>query len=1226
MGKTTIVRQNRCDSEMNFLLFGCFFFFMAMQLFAGGNGSGLANGINMSLFLVFVPGFIFRLGYCFRRDAAARSEERGKSGLLLLALRYYLYFLVLAMGQEVIQYGNSIHYSFARILSAITIPSVSAVFFTMALLLLVARAFYGSLIRLSSGKKQMLLLGAVCILCAFLRIRGESYEIMAALIGSAASPAVAGIPYFAYFLMGMWFEEKKPGFQWKTALIMAAGTAVSLALYRTPLADLCRVAISLLPVYLVYVAAEGLSDLTVRFSPVRFLCESVEPVFWAYSVLLFAVSFLRKGSAAMGSSRALLLGGLILLAIYGMILCFVLIRYLYGMAASFLLKVKHKTAAYFIIYTLVFGTLAALVFAAFLITGRTLIWEADGVSQYYPRAVYYARYIRELIQGFLKGNFELPMYDFRLGMGGEITYSLEPLYFLFALFGEDKVEFTYNLVTLLRFYLTGVTSSILFLYFKKDHISTFIASVVYTFCGFALFGGARHTMFMIAMIMLPLLIIAVEEILKGKRWYLCTIFVAVSLLGNFYYLYMSTLGLAVYFLVRFFCQKEKEKRTVRNFLSRGLVISGSYLLGVAMSCISLATLFGLYVGSARNGAAVIKTPSLFYYSEQWPVRCFLTFLTTANSPGEWMKLGFLPIAYLAIVFLFTRKGRKELKVLSLITGFLMLLPVTGFVTSGFSSVINRWCYMISLLVAFIVADCLDDMRRMERREIVICGISVAVYGFLAFFGICLVTKYTKLAFVCLLITFGVLLLCQERISRITRFAKQSLMLLLTFALVFYNGFSLFYMNEVYKEYTVPGEAQEKAENSPLVAVKEVEDESFYRVASPKLDYSTISSSAMLDYNGITTFSSALNGSILEYLEAMGSTSYSVTQLMGLNNRAFMNELASVKYYAYYENPGRTLPYGYEEVLHTQVNGRETIVCENKYALPLGYTYSSSITREELEQYDVLERQEVLMQNVLLESSESSGLVDPRITLEPIEVTKMQSDGVLVTENALVCEEAGGSVKLKFESLPNSETYLVLKNAVLEGDMSENPINIGFRTKGNKLSYKFRSEDDRYKSGQQDYVFNLGYHQDAVSSCKIIMDRAGVIRYDSLELYSQPMDQMETYTESLTEDVLENVEIGTNTVSGSISLGEDKTLVLSIPYQNGWTAYVDGKEVKLQRANYMYMALPLTAGDHTVELTFAIPGVKYALVIMVAAVVLFIVLCIVTWIRKRKRKQKNSQER
>ena len=80
------------------------------------------------------------------------------------------------------------------------------------------------------------------------------------------------------------------------------------------------------------------------------------------------------------------------------------------------------------------------------------------------------------------------------------------------------------------------------------------------------------------------------------------------------------------------------------------------------------------------------------------------------------------------------------------------------------------------------------------------------------------------------------------------------------------------------------------------------------------------------------------------------------------------------------------------------------------------------------------------------------------------------------------------------------------------------------------------------------------------------------------------------------------------------------LVLSIPCQKGWSAYVDGKKAQIGRANYMYMALPLTAGEHTIELTFAIPGVKYALVIMPSAVVLFIIVNIALYIRKKVRKK------
>ena len=891
-------------------------------------------------------------------------------------------------------------------------------------------------------------------------------------------------------------------------------------------------------------------------------------------------------------------------------------------------KMRRQYLIYLGCYSVLFAVFASLAFLTFIRFNRTLIWAQDGISQYYPRAVYFSNYIKELLAGWFHGNFELPMYDFSIGMGSEIIYSFEPLYFLFVLFPEDQIELAYNIITILRFYLAGISFSILCFYFRKEPFPVLIGSMVYVFCSFALYGGARHTMFMVPMILLPLLVAAMEELLFRRKWKLFTVLTAVSLFSNYYYLYMSTIGLGIYFLVRYFCQKEH--RSFTDFIRKGLMICGSYLLGVAMASIILVCNFGQYVGSGRSGSAIIKTPSLWYYSKEWLLRCFMSFLTTANAPGEWLKLGFLPVAFLAVIILFLRKGRKELKLLSVISVVMMAVPLFGFIFSGFSFVQNRWCYMAALLVAYITAEMLPEMKKLKKSEYVILAGIVIVYGVLAFAGPVLSTKFTKIAAVCLVLTYVFVLACQYAPRFVSAYMKQAAAIVLTAAIIFVNGHTFFSMSGAVNEYTVPGEAQAESVNTPLTALSQLEDDSFYRSAATETAFSALSSSLLLDYNGVSVFYSTINKSIMEYLCEMGCTDFGTTVINGMDNRTWMNALASVKYCGTYDETERCIPYGYEEVLQTEEHEKDILLYQNEYALPLGYTYTDSVSEEEMEQYDTVQKQEILMQKVLLEnkhaevqtkeeaekSESEKDASKVQITSEELEILSVKEKGVVLDEHALTgLNEGKRTVTLEFEGKENAETYLVLENANLEGDGSENPIYLTIETEGNAFRYRFRADDDRYKTGQEDYVFNLGYHKEPITSCKIKMSRDGMITFDSLKLYSQSMTNTKVYTKALTEDILEDVIVGTNQVSGQISLEEEKILVLSIPYQKGWTAYVDGEKAELLRANYMYMALSVEEGEHTIELKYEIAGIRAAFVLMPSAVVLFLLLCVLD--RRRK---------
>jgi len=98
-----------------------------------------------------------------------------------------------------------------------------------------------------------------------------------------------------------------------------------------------------------------------------------------------------------------------------------------------------------------------------------------------------------------------------------------------------------------------------------------------------------------------------------------------------------------------------------------------------------------------------------------------------------------------------------------------------------------------------------------------------------------------------------------------------------------------------------------------------------------------------------------------------------------------------------------------------------------------------------------------------------------------------------------------------------------------------------------------------------------------------------------------MDQFEYQTKTLKEDLLEDVKINTNSVSGVITLDTPKILCMSIPYSKGWKAYVDGVEEKLMRGNTMYMALNLTEGSHTIQLSYVTPGMREGIALFILGI-------------------------
>ncbi len=75
---------------------------------------------------------------------------------------------------------------------------------------------------------------------------------------------------------------------------------------------------------------------------------------------------------------------------------------------------------------------------------------------------------------------------------------------------------------------------------------------------------------------------------------------------------------------------------------------------------------------------------------------------------------------------------------------------------------------------------------------------------------------------------------------------------------------------------------------------------------------------------------------------------------------------------------------------------------------------------------------------------------------------------------------------------------------------------------------------------------------------------------------------------------------------------------SIPYSDGWSAYIDGEEVEVLCPEDTHLILlDVEAGQHTLEMKYEVPGLKIGLMVSAASAVLLMLFILLEYKRDRK---------
>ncbi|MBR3948901.1 MAG: YfhO family protein [Clostridia bacterium] len=94
------------------------------------------------------------------------------------------------------------------------------------------------------------------------------------------------------------------------------------------------------------------------------------------------------------------------------------------------------------------------------------------------------------------------------------------------------------------------------------------------------------------------------------------------------------------------------------------------------------------------------------------------------------------------------------------------------------------------------------------------------------------------------------------------------------------------------------------------------------------------------------------------------------------------------------------------------------------------------------------------------------------------------------------------------------------------------------------------------------------------------------------------------------------EFDTDDIKGTVKAEKDGVMLFSIPYDEGWSVTLDGESVATQKAAGYLLCFEISEGEHEVELSYTVPGIKEGAIISIFSMLIFVVLVLY---EKKKRK-------
>lgn len=777
-------------------------------------------------------------------------------------------------------------------------------------------------------------------------------------------------------------------------------------------------------------------------------------------------------------------------------------------------------------------------------------------------------------------NGESLFYSFQTGIGSNflalfVYYLASPFNWLCLLFPEHLLIEFMSYFVVLKIGACGFTFS----YYLKKHFNSNSLTIVFFATFYALSGYMAaynwNVMWLDCVVLAPLIILGLEKLVNEGKYKLYCITLALAILSNYYICIMICIYLVLYFLVLLLRAKNKGRAILRFAWF-------SLLAGGMAAILLLPELFALHYTEFSNFDFPNKMTQYF------PLIDVLA-RHSINVPVEtgldhWPNI-YCGVAVFLLLPLYVIKKEvplsEKLPKLALL-GFLILSFSTNtlnFIWHGLNYPDSLPCRQSFLYVILLLTVCFESLRDIQKYNKKTLGI--CFFGSFCFLLLCDKLLDTEM------FTYSIFLITLVLLSLYALFFfwlkdspkhKSKIMLLALAVVMLEAGINTF----VTSVPTVSRTNYLKSYDDYYILMDRLaqKDAGFYRVE--KFKRVTKNDGMLLSYPSASLFSSTSNAHVKEFYGKYGMQ----------NSKVFYNydgstPLTSALLQVNYMISKEKLE---EDSRYTLIDSSgDLFLYESNYKLPFGFFVSTDTEgKSDMDQLslsrlfgDIDALEETIKEETAEEQAEEA--------LTPLNI-----------QNRLVSALTGESSL--FTSLPMTERVSDAETLIT---LNEDGYVYAFTdsSKVTEVEAHFTNGDGQksFTKMKNEYIMDLGYHYAGESITLTSKDSAAM----TVSAYLLREDVLDRFLTELSQTSLTLDSFDSSHINGHITVPEDGELVLSVPYEPGWTLKVDGAEINPHIFEDTFISVPLSQGEHTVSLSYYPAGLTLGIVISILSLAAFI---------------------